>query len=75
MVHNPTKSQTADTAKNFGFIARMNRKDRIPANDTLFMSLFNSSPDKQILKSWLRGWDSANLSYSNVTKQINNNTK
>jgi hypothetical protein len=48
---------------NFGFIARMNKQNRVPAHDQKFMAEFKDSLTTSNFEAWLRGWDDANLEY------------
>jgi hypothetical protein len=52
-----------DNAYNLGFIAKMNKRDRVPAHDEKFMNEFKDSLTTSNFEAWLRGWDDANLEY------------
>ena len=52
------------TAKNLGFIAKLNKADRLPALDDKWWILIQDNAVEQIKEmydAWLEGWDSANM--------------
>jgi len=57
------KNSENNNAYNLGFIAKMNKQDRVPAHDGKFMNEFKDSLTTFNLEAWLRGWDEANLEY------------
>lgn len=58
-------------AKNFGFIARMNKAIRVPAHDAKFLKAFSGKLNSKVLGAWLQGWDEANLEYANYENKSN----
>ena len=64
--------QNVAEAKNLGFIAKMNKANRIPAHDSKFMESFKDSLTKPNLKAWLQGWDEAHFEYLKSSKKSNN---
>jgi hypothetical protein len=63
---------TTEEAKNRGFIARMNKKDRVPIHDKKFYDELisqHTSGLKKYLESWLNGWDQAQTEYLKSTRQ------
>jgi hypothetical protein len=61
---------TISEAKNLGFIAKMNKANRIPAHDQKFMETFKDSLTVTNLKAWLQGWDEAHSEYVKTSKNI-----
>jgi hypothetical protein len=64
-------------ARNLGFVARMNKKPRVPAQDPKVMENLkdrgNIKPSVW-LNTWLEGWDECNLEEARYTrKAINEN--
>jgi len=58
--------------KNLGFIARMNRLQRVPAHDPKAIDLLktrNNLKASVLLAEWLIGWDSCNLEESRYTRK------
>lgn len=69
---------TNEEAKNFGFIARMNHRSRVPVHDKKFFDRVckekpDSSPENSswapLLDSWLKGWDEADKEYKQNEKK------
>ena len=63
------------TAKNLGFIAKLNKADRLPAKDTKWWDMIQSLPINEIdimYKAWLAGWDSANTEYKKYNRKSKN---
>lgn len=65
-----------EIAKNLGFIAKLNKIDRLPVNDKKFQDLIGSpnclftvGEISKLLTSWVSGWDSCNLEYKRYAKQ------
>lgn len=67
-----------EEAKNFGFIARMNNRDRVPVHDKKFFDRVSKekpedgSPNETwavLFDSWLVGWDEANTDYANQRRK------
>jgi hypothetical protein len=57
------KKSEISNAYNLGFIAKMNKQDRVPAHDQKFMNEFKDELTAFNFEAWLRGWDDANLEY------------
>jgi hypothetical protein len=66
------------TAKNLGFIAKLNKVERNPSKDkTLWQFAINlgktSNPDYfEIVRAWEAGWDSANNEYKKYNRKSKN---
>ena len=63
------------TAKNLGFIAKLNKADRLPALDDKWWNLIQDNAVEQIKEmydAWLQGWDSANNEYKKYSRKSKN---
>jgi hypothetical protein len=63
------------TAKNLGFIAKLNKADRLPALDDKWWNLIQDNAVEQIKEmydAWLEGWDSANNEYKKYSRKSKN---
>jgi hypothetical protein len=63
------------TAKNLGFIAKLNKADRIPSRDTKWWDMIQSLSMNEInimYNAWLEGWDSANTEYKKYNRKSKN---
>jgi hypothetical protein len=69
------------TAKNLGFIAKLNKVERIPVNDQKFKNLISDKDGNcfysineinELLKAWIEGWDSANNEYKKYSRKSKN---
>ena len=67
------------TAKNLGFIAKLNRVERIPSKDknlwqyAIELGRSGNEPDYfEIVKDWEAGWDSANNEYKKYNRKSKN---
>ena len=59
-------------AKNLGFIAKLNKADRLPALDDKWWILIQDYAVEQIKEmydAWLEGWDSANTEYKKYNRK------
>ena len=68
---------TLEHARNLGFVARMNKRSRVPAQDPKVMENLKDRGDIKAsvwLNAWLEGWDECNLEEARYTrKAINEN--
>jgi hypothetical protein len=67
-----------EEAKNYGFIARMNNRDRVPFHDKKFFDRVSKEKPEEgnknedwatLFDSWLAGWDEAHQDYRKAERE------
>lgn len=51
---------------------KMNKGTRSPMNDIKFLEEFGETLTVRHIKSWLQGWDEANMEYTKASKCVKN---
>lgn len=70
--HNAQRMKNIEIAKNLGFMRKMNKGTRSPMNDIKFLEEFGETLTVRHIKSWLQGWDEANMEYTKASKCVKN---